>query len=130
MPDAATPAPMLHLLAAWHPAYVNAFLAAAVFTLLLVRVKPDGMTLLRHALVFAVLCVLLILGSGVTAWLDFPETASVIDATATVALGLLVIRLAGLTLFRVVVPALRLHPPRILEDILLDSYREIVDAQL
>jgi small-conductance mechanosensitive channel/CRP-like cAMP-binding protein len=117
MPDAASP--LSHLLSAWHPAYVNAFLAAAVCALMLVRVRPDGPALLRNALVFALVCVLLVVGSGITDWMGFRYTAGLLDGSATVALGVLVIRLAGLALFRVILPVLRLHPPRILEDILL-----------
>lgn len=119
MPDA-VPHSLFHaLLAAWHPSYLNALLVSTALLLVLLRALPEGRQLLRNALVFTALCGLLIIGNAISASLGYPETAGTLDAVATLLIGLLVIRLSGLTLFRVLLPALGLHPPRILEDILL-----------
>lgn len=107
------------LLAAWHPAYLNALLVMAGFLLVLMHSRPEGVQLLRNTLVFIALCGLLIIGNGVTAWLGYTDTAATLDSITVLLIGLPVIRLAGLTVFRVLLPSMSLNPPRILEDILL-----------
>lgn len=119
MPDP-TAASFLHSLsAAWHPAYINALLAAGVFLLTLQRARPPAPHLLRNTVIFTSICGLFILASGISDWLGYRETAPLLDDLAILTLGLLVIRLGGLTVFRVALPALNLQPPRILEDILI-----------
>jgi small-conductance mechanosensitive channel/CRP-like cAMP-binding protein len=118
MPDA-TAASFLHSLsAAWHPTYANALLVATILMMALQRARPPAPHLVRNTLIFTALCGLFILGAGVCAWLGYSDTADLLDDLGVLTLGLLVIRLAGLTLFRVVLPAFNLLPPRILEDIL------------
>lgn len=117
MPDSAS---LFHSLAdAWHPTYLKALLATALLFLALLRARPPLPHLLRNTLIFTGLCGLLVLATGISDWLGYAETAALLDGLATLTLGLLVIRLAGLTLFRVLLPLLKLHPPRILEDILI-----------
>lgn len=115
MPDASF---FQHLLAAWHPSYLTALLIAAALLLVLLHARAET-SLLRNTLVFAIVSLLLILGSGIAAGLGFSESAGAMDEIASLVLGVLVIRLAGLTLFRVLLPAVGLHPPRIIEDILI-----------
>lgn len=107
------------LAANWHPAYGKALLLVAVLLLLLQRARPVVPHLLRNTSVFLGLAAVLVLGAAATAWSGTAQTASLIDNIAVLVLGILVIRLAGLTLFRVLLPILRLQPPRILEDILI-----------
>lgn len=118
MPDAASSSLFHHLITAWHPAYFNALLLTSVLLLVLARARPEA-GFLRNTLFFITLCIMAIIGTGVTAWLGYPETAGVFDAVASLLLGLLVIRLVGLVIFRALLPALHLHPPRIMEDIML-----------
>lgn len=118
MPDAAGSSLFQHLLAAWHPAYVTALLIATALLLVLMRARPEG-GFLRNTLAFALLCMLAVITTGSASWLGYAETATLMDAVTTLLIGLLVIRLAGLVLFRALLPALRLHPPRIMEDIFL-----------
>lgn len=117
MPDA-TPSFFSHLLAAWHPGYLTAFLTAALLLFVLVRARPEP-HLLRNTLIFAAIAGLLILATGTAAWLGHANAATTLDAVTTLTLGLLVIRLSGLVIFRVGLSLLRLYPPRILEDLLL-----------
>lgn len=122
MPESAMsePASLLQSLAtAWHPNYLRALLTAVAFLFLLQRARPSLPNIVRATLIFAALCGLLVLASGLVAWSGHVETGQLLDSLATLALGLLVIRLAGLALFRVLLPALKLQPPRILEDILI-----------
>ncbi|MFZ5561980.1 MAG: cyclic nucleotide-binding domain-containing protein [Pseudomonadota bacterium] len=119
MPDAVPASLFQHLAAAWHPHYLNALLTAALLLFVLLRAPAPAPHLLRNTLIFVALCGMFILSAGTSAWLGRSETAGLLDGLATLALGLLVIRLAGLTLFRVALPVLGLTPPRILEDILI-----------
>lgn len=90
----------------------------AALALILLRARREA-HLLRNTLVFIIVVVLLILGAGIAAWLGFPDSAGAMDEIASLVLGVLVIRLSGLTLFRVLLPAVGLNPPRIIEDILI-----------
>lgn len=107
-----------HVLNAWHPSYMNTLLASAALMLVLLRVRAES-NLLRNVLVFIVIAIALILGSGISAGLGFSESADVMDEIASLVLGVLLIRLSGLTIFRALLPGLGLNPPRILEDILI-----------
>lgn len=118
MPDAPTSSLLQHLLSAWHPAYLNTLLTTIVLMAILLRARAEE-NLLRNTLIFAVMGMLLILASGISAFLGFAQSAGLADEIASLVLGVLVIRLAGLILFRVLLPATGLHPPRILEDILI-----------
>lgn len=108
-----------HLLYPWHPDYLNALLACAVFLALLTRRGVDNAGIVRSSLILMVLMGIIGLGSGLTSFFGMPRTAEVMDAIVILMTGMLVIRLAGLTLFRVVLVRTGLHPPRILEDIVI-----------
>lgn len=117
MPDASSSL-FHHLVTAWHPAHINALLIATFLLAVLLRARPEG-NFLRNTLVYVAFCGLTIIGTAISQWLGYSETATLLDGIAVLLLGLLVIRLAGLVIFRVALPALHLHPPRIMEDILL-----------
>lgn len=119
MPDATLTTLSHHLLAPWHADYLNVLLATCAFLLLLSRRGIDNAGILRSALIFLVLMGLLALTSGLTGFFGMPRSAEVLDSIAILLSGVLVIRLAGLTLFRVILPKTGLHPPRIMEDILI-----------
>lgn len=104
---------------AWHPAYGSSLLIAALLLLMLQRAQPPVPNLLRNSLIFLGLVVILVIATAITAWSGTAQTTTLLDNLATLVLGILVIRLAGLTLFRVLLPIMRLQPPRILEDILI-----------
>lgn len=104
---------------AWHPAYASTLLIAALLLLMLQRARPLVPNLLRNSLILMGLAALLVLSTAFTSWSGTAQTAALLDSLATLVLGILVIRLAGLTLFRVLLPIMRLQPPRILEDILI-----------
>lgn len=107
-----------HLAEAWRPAYLSSFIASAIFLLILLRAKIES-HLPRNTSIFASICLSLLLATSAASWLGHADTAQTLSAITTLALGLMVIRLAGLTLFRVAIPLTGLYPPRILEDILL-----------
>lgn len=106
----------------WHPFYFNTLLAALIMLGLLLRhaqLRTEQPHLLRNTLIFISLGAVCLLAAACSHWLHYPDAAGVLDALATLLAGLLVLRLAALLLFRVGLPALSLHPPRIMEDILL-----------
>lgn len=108
------------LAGAWHPAYPVTLLLAALLLLLLMRTaRPPVLHLLRTTLIFIVLFGVLVLATATVAWMGNSAVQPLVDGVTTLILGLLVIRLAGLTLFRVLLPTVGLQPPRILEDILI-----------
>lgn len=83
------------------------------------RQRPDSAAVLRHNLVAGLLCLAASLLVRPFAELGMKLTSNLLDELSTLALGLLLIRICGLTAFRVLLPAMRITPPAILEDILL-----------
>lgn len=119
MPDAPFTSLSHHLLMPLHTDYVQALVACGIFLLLLTRRGIDNAGILRSAMIFLVLMAALVLSSGLTGFFGMPRSAEVLDSIAILLSGVLAIRLAGLTLFRVILPKTGLHPPRIMEDILI-----------
>jgi small-conductance mechanosensitive channel/CRP-like cAMP-binding protein len=108
-----------HLLQPWHPDYLQALVACAIFLALLTRRGVDNAGIVRSTLILLILMGVIGLGSGFTSFFGMPRAAEVMDAIVMLMVGMLVIRLAGLTLFRVALIRTGLHPPRILEDIVI-----------
>ncbi|MFC4297046.1 cyclic nucleotide-binding domain-containing protein [Castellaniella hirudinis] len=65
------------------------------------------------------LVVLLLLGSAVALTAQDAPLARALQGTAVLLLGLWLIRQMGLTIFRGLLPRLHVHPPRILEELLI-----------
>src|SRR5574340_387009 len=104
---------------AWHQgigALIGAVLLAA---LLLYRFKPSERRTLTNTLIFFSLCLAGLLVSGIAHTLGFDKAASALHELFIVAEGLAVIRLGGLLVFHILLPAVRLSPPSILEDLLV-----------
>ena len=86
--------------------------------LLLRRLLPAGSQyVLRQTLVFFVLCLIGEFGAAVMSILGWKMPATGFYELSLFGVGIALIRLGGLLMFRVVLPALRLEMPRILEDI-------------
>lgn len=103
----------------WHLGLIASTLAASLIQLLLTRKRADSGRILRNNLLFGSLCLLLSLLVHPLTLAGLRQTAGVLDELSTLGLGLLLIRISGLTAFRVFLPALHFTPPAILEDILL-----------
>lgn len=103
----------------WHAGLVAAVLLCSVMQLLLTRSDPDSPHMFRHNLVFGGLCLILSLSGKLMLDLAQRQAAGLLESASMLGFGLLLIRILGLTAFRVLLPALRMHPPRIMEDILL-----------
>ncbi len=102
--------------AAWMPHYLPMMASVVVLGFILM-----GTT--RRALLFTVqmlvLFLCLVLGSAIAASLHASDISQAFSQLATLVLGMTLIRQSGLTIFRLVVPKLGLHPPRILEELLI-----------
>lgn len=103
----------------WHSGLLVSVVIAILLQALLARRLPEGMRLLRNNFIFSVLCALLnIVGQVLPAFGDTP-IAPLITELSLLGWGLVIIRLSGLTLYRIILPALRLTPPRIVEDLVM-----------
>lgn len=104
---------------AWHQGMNFLIGAVLLAALLLYRFKPGERRTLGNTLIFFTLCLAGLLISGIVHSLGFAKTAAALHEIFIVAEGLAVLRLGGLFVFRIVLPAIRLSPPSILEDLLV-----------
>lgn len=103
----------------WQLGLIGSVLLASLGQLLLTRARPDALRVFRNNLVFGSLCLLLGLVVYPFHRLDMSNLASMANELSRLALGLLLIRICGLTAFREILPRMGMNPPAILEDILL-----------
>jgi small-conductance mechanosensitive channel/CRP-like cAMP-binding protein len=102
-----------------HLGLIGSVVLASLLQFFLSRPHADSIPALRHNLVAGLLCLAASLLVHPFAMLGMKLSANLLDEVSTLALGLLLIRICGLTAFRVLLPAMRFTPPAILEDILL-----------
>lgn len=103
----------------WRDETRYVFGAALLLAALLYRWLPAGRSTLRHALFLLGVLALLDLVAAVFTLRGPTTLADGLHQAALVGLGVVLIRLSGLLLFRVLLPALRLPTPGILEDIVV-----------
>lgn len=90
--------------------------ASAVFIVMLALRVPER----RRAFLSLLLLALSIALYYLARWLDLEhDTGSWLSELFLIVCGMVQIRIAGLGLFRVLLPLMRLSPPRILEDVLV-----------
>lgn len=99
--------------------WLEAIAFAVLMQALLLRRLSDGRLLLKQHGIFALLCGLLAALSYVLPKLGFNSSSAVCSALSIMVMGVLLIRLSGLALFRIVMPMVGFQSPRILEDILI-----------
>jgi CRP-like cAMP-binding protein/small-conductance mechanosensitive channel len=78
--------------------------------------KEDRKSVL-NTLIFFIVCQALEFFSGFVYAMQFVQVAAVFREAAVIGMGIALIRLCGLLVFRIVLPLARLQPPRITEDI-------------
>lgn len=86
---------------------------------LLFRFRPSDHRSLRNTLLLYVVTLAGLVFSGAIFTLGFAYAASALREIFVLIEGIAVIRLLGLLLFRVLIPAMRLGSPRIIEDLLV-----------
>lgn len=93
--------------------------ASIVLLLALARLLNGGRSTLKHTLLFFAFWLAADLIAALFAVRGEPRLANGFHQVALLGLGLVLIRLAGLALFRLLLPRLKVKTPRILEDIVV-----------
>src|SRR5690625_1186286 len=106
----------LSLQSGWLPQFLP-LMGASVLMAFTLRKAATGM--LMFTLQLLVVFILLLIGSAISAGLAAFSVAQSLHGLAIIVFGMLLIRQMGLILFRLVIPKLGLHPPRILEEIII-----------
>ncbi len=91
--------------------------AALLSAPLLRRRVPEGREAVRPTLLMLAVWLVVDLMAALLAWRHELAMASALHQVAVLGFGLVMIRLTGLMVFRMLLPALRLQMPRIVEDI-------------
>lgn len=91
----------------------------AALALLFWVLRPADRDALRHTAQFYALALAGQIVMALLDGLDLGVAGEVLRELFVIMAGIAVIRLWGLVLFRLLLPALRMHPPRILEDVLV-----------
>ena len=91
--------------------------AALALGLLLLAVRPADRASTRNALILLGLCAFAELSEGLVERLGGPRAAAIVADAASVLVGVVLIRLATIFVFRVLLPAVRLKPLRMAEDL-------------
>ena len=91
-------------------------MALGIAFLLLHFLKEDRKSVL-NTLIFFFVCLVLQFISGLMHALQFISAAAILHEAGVIGAGIAVIRLWGLLAFRIILPRMRITPPRIAEDI-------------
>ena len=83
------------------------------------RARPAARRTLRNTLYFLAFAALVLLSAGLFHAGGYDQPAVILKSAGVLLVGAGVIRLAGLFLFRVILDALNVHPPSILEEIVV-----------
>jgi small-conductance mechanosensitive channel len=95
----------------------TAMAVALVLGLALLALRPRDRTSTRNALVLLVACALAEFADSLMVSGGARTVAGMVADVASVAVGAVLIRLSGILLFRVLLPAVRIAPARIVEDL-------------
>ncbi|MEB0140074.1 MULTISPECIES: mechanosensitive ion channel family protein [unclassified Undibacterium] len=96
-----------------------AIVMALLLQLLLLKTLTDGKKLLKSNLLLSALLVLLSLSASYMPLLGWSDAALLVQECSTIGWGLVFLRLSSVLLFRLLLPAMRIKAPRILQDIVL-----------
>src|SRR5690625_95380 len=100
----------------WYPAYFL-FIVLALLLLGLLRKHSPGM--MRFALLMLVSFLVLVFIEAFFLTLGNRNASRIMHYSALLALGILIVRQIGLCFFRLLLPRLKISPPRILEELLI-----------
>jgi small-conductance mechanosensitive channel len=101
----------------WQEESLPVLVLALSIAFLLFHFRPEERKSVLNTLTFFFICLFLQFLSSLIHALEFHTAAAVLYETAIVGAGIAVIRLWGLLLFRIMLPMVRLSPPRIAEDV-------------
>ncbi|MFZ6773542.1 cyclic nucleotide-binding domain-containing protein [Undibacterium sp. SXout7W] len=100
-----------------HLDLVAVIATALLLQLLLIKTLSDGIKLLRSNLIVSGLLIVLSISSKILPTAGLLEASVLLEELATIGWGLLFIRLTSIVIFRLLLPAMRIKSPRILQDI-------------
>jgi hypothetical protein len=95
----------------------TAMVVALVLGIVLLALRPKDRASTRNALVLLGFCALAVLADAVMHSMGVGKIAGILADAATILVGFVLIRMAGILVFRVVMPALRWTPATIVEDL-------------
>ncbi len=101
----------------WGEELLPLLIMVLCIAVVLLRLRREERASLVNTLGFFVVCMLGLIASGLLNALELSRAAAVTHEVFVIGAGVAVIRLWGLLVFRIVMPAVRLTPPRITEDI-------------
>ena len=105
--------------ALWRQETIHIWGAVLALAAVLYRFMAGGRVTVRHSLLLAAFFLLLDVVAAVLSSRQQAAVAGGLHQAAVLGFGVVLIRLSGLTLFRVLLPALSLPTPRIVEDIVV-----------
>ncbi|HQV21661.1 MAG: mechanosensitive ion channel [Moraxellaceae bacterium] len=106
-------------LSVWHNQYLYAIAFIVISLLLLLPRSSDKTAIIKNCLIFSSTALICAVASFIGYLLNLSLAARILNEIAVILIGILTIRMVGLSLFRVLLPKLSIKPPRILEDIML-----------
>ncbi|MDO8810615.1 MAG: mechanosensitive ion channel family protein, partial [Gallionella sp.] len=101
----------------WHEESLPVLALALGIAFLLFHFLKEERKSVLNTLIFFFACLVLQFISGLIHALQFISAAAILHEAGLIGAGIAVIRLCGLLVFRIVLPRLRIMPPRIAEDI-------------
>lgn len=103
----------------WVPETMYLFGGMVALTVVLMLLRRAERNTYRDTLFLFFIGFLGQVASAVMNVLDHPRPAEVVYGLATILIAVALIRQAGFTVFRLILPGLRVRPPRILEDLVI-----------
>jgi len=101
----------------WREESLPVLAMAFLLVFFLLRYHQEKRRSVLNTLMFFFVCMAMLFVSGVLFALQFTNAAELLHEVGVVGAGIALIRLWGWLLFRIVLPAVRLDPPRIAEDV-------------
>lgn len=101
----------------WREESLPVLAMAFLLAFFLLRFHQEKRQSVLNTLMFFFVCMAMLFVSGVLFALQFTNAAELLHEVGVVGAGVALIRLWGWVLFRIVLPAVRLDPPRIAEDV-------------
>src|SRR3989338_6829643 len=101
----------------WREESLPVLLMALGIAFLLFHFLKEERKSVLNTLIFFLVCLVLQFISGLLHALQFISAAAILHEAGLIGAGIAVIRLFGLLVFRIILPLMRITPPRIAEDI-------------
>ncbi|MBI1886901.1 MAG: mechanosensitive ion channel [Nitrosomonadales bacterium] len=101
----------------WREESLPVLLMALGIAFLLFHFLKEERKSVLNTLIFFLVCLVLQFISGLLHALQFISAAAILHEAGLIGAGIAVIRLLGLLVFRIILPLMRITPPRIAEDI-------------